>query len=85
MYRPSYWQQVRGALHRHWKEVQEISQGAKGSLATAPQYTGQLYCSMLVPEPITNSGQADGGWMDRVGISRAGLGRIFTGASVPTT
>lgn len=34
-------------------------------------------CTMLAPGPITNSGKADGGWMDRVGITATGLGHIF--------
>jgi len=34
-------------------------------------------CTILAPGPITNSGRADGGWMDRVGITSAGLGHIF--------
>lgn len=34
-------------------------------------------CSFLAPGPITNSGRADGGWMDRVGIEGVGMGYIF--------
>lgn len=34
-------------------------------------------CSILVPSPITNSGKADGGFMDRIGITEAGLGHLF--------
>jgi hypothetical protein len=35
-------------------------------------------CTMLTPSPITNSGKADGGWMDRIGISTvANLSSIF--------
>lgn len=33
--------------------------------------------SMLVPANITNSGRADGGWMDRTGITAAGMGSLF--------
>jgi hypothetical protein len=34
-------------------------------------------CTMLVPGPITNSGETDGGWMDRIGITAVGLGKFF--------
>lgn len=35
------------------------------------------HCTFLAPGPITNSGRADGGWMDRIGITASGLGHIF--------
>ena len=39
--------------------------------------------SVLIPGPITNSGIADGGWMDRVGISRVGTqARKFSGPNL---
>jgi hypothetical protein len=41
------------------------------------------HCEFLAPSPITNSGRADGGWMDRIGISAAGLGHLFGDALNP--
>lgn len=31
------------------------------------------YITMLIPSPITNSGTADGGWMDRQGLRESGV------------
>jgi hypothetical protein len=37
-------------------------------------------CEFLAPSPITNSCRADGGWMDRIGITAVGLGSLFHNA-----
>lgn len=51
---------------------------ARGAVQLVRRKLVKDYVDALTPQNVTNSGKSDGGWMDSMGVTAAGLGHMLT-------